>query len=72
MLSCTYNHAMWLRARLRKTIRSRIGDERGATLVEYALLFALIVMVCIGAVTILGTSTGDSVSRSADSVAAAN
>ena len=71
MLQYTYNHAMWLRARLRAAIRNRM-DERGATLVEYALLFALIVMVCIGAVTILGTSTGDSVSRSADSVAAAN
>jgi pilus assembly protein Flp/PilA len=31
-------------------------DERGATLVEYALLVALIAIVCIGAVTLLGSS----------------
>jgi Flp pilus assembly pilin Flp len=72
MLESTYNHMIWFRVRTQAVIRRRVHDDRGATLVEYALLFALIVMVCIGAVTILGTSTGDSVSRSADSVAAAN
>ena len=30
--------------------------ERGASLVEYALLVALIAVVCIGAVTFLGNS----------------
>lgn len=39
--------ATWLRARFGQ-------DERGASLVEYALLVALIAVVCIGAVTILG------------------
>lgn len=35
----------------------RFGDtERGASLVEYALLVALIAVVCIIAVTFLGTS----------------
>jgi pilus assembly protein Flp/PilA len=29
-------------------------DERGAALVEYALLVALIAVVCIGALTLLG------------------
>ena len=29
-------------------------DERGASLVEYALLIALIALVCIAAVTFLG------------------
>ena len=38
-------------------LRARFGnDERGATLVEYALLVALIAVVCIVAVTFLGTS----------------
>jgi pilus assembly protein Flp/PilA len=38
-------------------LRSRFGhDERGASLVEYALLVALIAVVCIVAVTFLGTS----------------
>lgn len=35
-------------------IRARITNERGASLVEYALLVALIAVVCIGAVTFLG------------------
>jgi len=36
-------------------IRARLGgDERGASLVEYALLVALIAVVCIGAITLLG------------------
>jgi pilus assembly protein Flp/PilA len=35
-------------------IRARIANERGASLVEYALLVALIAVVCIGAVSFLG------------------
>jgi pilus assembly protein Flp/PilA len=36
-------------------VRARFGDtERGASLVEYALLVALIAVVCIAAVTLLG------------------
>lgn len=38
----------WLEARL---------DDRGASLVEYALLVALIAIVCIAAVTALGETT---------------
>ena len=32
----------------------RCGEERGASLVEYALLIALIAVVCIVAVSLLG------------------
>jgi len=71
MLS-TFNQMVWLRGTVGETIRRRIADERGASLVEYALLLALIVMVCIGAMTVLGTTTGDTVTRTADSVTAAN
>ncbi len=52
--------ASWLRARFG-------GDERGASLVEYALLVALIAVVCIAAVTVLGknaSSKFDSVGTS--------
>ena len=36
-------------------LRARFADsERGASLVEYALLVALIAVVCIAAVTLLG------------------
>ena len=34
-----------------------IRDEDGATLVEYVLLIALIAVVCVCAVTLLGTNT---------------
>jgi pilus assembly protein Flp/PilA len=38
-------------------LRARFGDtERGASLVEYALLVALIAVVCIIAVTFLGNN----------------
>jgi pilus assembly protein Flp/PilA len=55
--------ATWLRARFG-------DDERGASLVEYALLVALIAVVCIAAVTLLGNnasskfnSVGNSISN---------
>ena len=36
-------------------LRSRFGNtERGASLVEYALLVALIAIVCIAVITMLG------------------
>jgi pilus assembly protein Flp/PilA len=45
-------------------LRARFGDdERGASLVEYALLVALIAVVCIVAVTFLGSSAKDKFSR---------
>lgn len=44
--------------------------ERGASLVEYALLVALIAVACILAVTFFGTQTGDTFSRVSSSVEA--
>jgi Flp pilus assembly pilin Flp len=41
-------------------LRARIGDpERGASLVEYALLVALIALVCFSAVMFFGSSVSD-------------
>jgi pilus assembly protein Flp/PilA len=37
-------------------LRARFGDDEGASLVEYALLVALIAVVCIAAVTLLGNN----------------
>jgi pilus assembly protein Flp/PilA len=48
-------------------LTARIKSERGASLVEYALLVALIAVVCIAAVTLLGdeaSSKFDSVGQS--------
>jgi len=48
---------MWLYVDVAERMRRRFSpDERGASLVEYALLVALIAVVCIVAVTILGTN----------------
>jgi pilus assembly protein Flp/PilA len=44
------------------TIRMRLG-EKGASLVEYALLVALIAVVCIGAITVLGNNASSKFSR---------
>jgi Flp pilus assembly pilin Flp len=44
------------------------GGERGASLVEYALLIALIAVVMIGAVTLLGDTASDSLDGSSSSL----
>jgi len=44
--------------------RLRFGDdERGASLIEYALVLALIAMVCVAALTALGSTTSGSFSE---------
>lgn len=48
---------------LRTWLATRASDDRGASLVEYALLLALIAMVCIAAVTALGGTTSGSFSE---------
>lgn len=47
---------------IRKHITANMS-ERGASLVEYALLVALIAVVCITAVTFLGGAAGDKLSE---------
>ena len=50
-------------------IRARFGrDERGASLVEYALLVALIAIVCIVAIQFLGRSASDKFSSVGSSI----
>ena len=53
-------------------IQARFGkDERGASLVEYALLVALIAVVCIIAITALGQSASDKFSEVGSKIAGA-
>lgn len=52
------------------TTVARCGDDRGASLVEYALLVALIATVCVAAVAYFGSQTGDTFSRVGSSVEA--
>jgi pilus assembly protein Flp/PilA len=48
--------------------RLRVNDERGASLVEYALLVALIAVVCIVAIAFLGQSASTKFSGVGSSV----
>ena len=49
-------------------LRARFDEERGASLVEYALLVALIAVVCIAAISLLGTSASSKFSTVANSI----
>jgi pilus assembly protein Flp/PilA len=50
-------------------IRARVETgEKGASLIEYALLVALIAMVCLVAVAYFGSSTGHRLSTSGSSI----
>ena len=50
-------------------LRARFGrNERGAALVEYALLVALIAVVCIAAITLLGKSASSKFSQVASQI----
>lgn len=48
------------------------NSEKGATMLEYALLAALIAVVCIAAVTLLGTNASQAFSRSASAISNAD
>jgi pilus assembly protein Flp/PilA len=47
-------------------------SDRGASLVEYALLVALIALVCFAAVGFLGRSTGSKYNEMGTSLASSN
>jgi pilus assembly protein Flp/PilA len=52
-------------------LRARLGtDERGASLVEYALLVALIAVICIVAIAFLGQSASSKFSTVGSSIGA--
>jgi len=51
---------------------TRRAHDRGASLVEYALLVALIAVVCIGAVTFLGGGTNETVGDAGTAIGGAD
>jgi len=53
---------------LKTFLTSRITDERGASLVEYALLVALIAVVCIAAVSALGNAASSNFNEVSSSI----
>jgi pilus assembly protein Flp/PilA len=56
---------------MQKFLRNLWQDESGATMVEYALMVALIAIVCIAAVSLLGTQIRGTFHQSATARAAA-
>lgn len=54
----------WLKARF-------TDSDRGASLVEYALLVALIAVVCIGALQLLGDNASEGFSNVANEIGSA-
>ena len=51
-----------------KKLLGFLKDEEGATMVEYALMVALIAIVCIAAVTLLGSRASQTFSSAAASL----
>ena len=49
-------------------LRARAGHDDGASLVEYALLLALIAVVCIAAISLLGSSASTTFTHEANSL----
>ena len=65
MLIAVEHVTTWLQARF-------AGSERGASLVEYALLLVLIAVVCIAGVRILGQTGSSTFSRTGSIINTAN
>jgi Flp pilus assembly pilin Flp len=72
MFTSTFINSIWLRNRIVEMVRGRARDQRGASLVEYAFLLSFIVVVCVAAVTLLGSATSASATTSANSIVVAN
>ena len=49
-------------------VRAHVDSERGATLVEYALLTTLVALMCAGAISMLGRAAGSKLSTVALSI----
>ena len=62
------NHLTLWWVRYRPLIMSRLGGERGANVVEYAMLLALVVIVCLIAVTLVGESTSERLSSTGSQI----
>jgi pilus assembly protein Flp/PilA len=56
---------------IRESISNFLAEEEGPTAVEYAVMLALVIGVCIGSVLVLADNTGESFNRSSDAIAAA-
>ena len=53
-------------------VRQFVADESGPTAVEYAVMLALIIVVCVAAITALGTGASGTFSNVSLNAAAGN
>lgn len=54
-------------ASCQSAVRRRLRGEKGASLVEYALLLSLIAVICVAAITFIGETAKESFSSTGDS-----
>jgi pilus assembly protein Flp/PilA len=54
--------------KISQTVLGFIKDESGPTAVEYAVMLALIIVVCITAITALGTNSNNTFSYVANKI----
>ena len=52
-----------------KKLRRLMGSEEGPTAVEYAVMLALIIIVCLAAIRTVGTNAKNTFQRAANSIA---
>lgn len=57
-----------MKSLVKKLWNMTTGKEEGASLAEYGLLIALIAVVCIAAVTLLGTRISNALTSAANSI----
>ncbi|HAE27049.1 MULTISPECIES: Flp family type IVb pilin [Hyphomonas] len=50
----------------RELFQTFLGDENGATAIEYALIAGMICLAIVGGATAVGTTTNDSFTKAAD------
>jgi pilus assembly protein Flp/PilA len=53
---------------IKERVRRFLVSEDGPTAVEYAVMLALIIIVCVGAISLVGTKASSTFTYSADSL----
>lgn len=64
----TRTTTMRLLSTMMRRCRRFMSEEEGPTAVEYAVMLALILAVCMSTINVLATATRDSFDRSADAI----
>ena len=59
-----------MRPLLSHAVARFLREDDGATLIEYALLVALIAVVCVGAITLVGNNVNSKLNSAATSLGA--